>query len=277
MRKKVFSAILAVGLITVSAMTTCAQDSDRNDVRSRIASGGWNPVYGELVNEAEYAKMAAALYTGSIGAYFNDYLDRSIAKFQRTAPDVAKKALWDAVKRAFKDRGKSFKVGKIGIKAGIATYRRWKYVSAHVPTGKTEKYKIKGPLGTWTYGYRPEMKLVKKKIPLPNHHQPYVAFRIYPTSGNSGSSGGGGNSGSATGSRIDYTIYNSTDRTIKFQLPSGKWYKLSPGKTGKYYNTRSNPRITIPGSKRGDYRLTSGKHKFWIMTDGRIGFDRNYR
>ena len=49
--------------------------------------------------------------------------------------------------------------------------------SVRVPDG-TEKYKINGPLGSWTWGYRPKYKTVERRVPLPNHHQPYVAIRF---------------------------------------------------------------------------------------------------
>jgi hypothetical protein len=92
---------------------------------------------------------------------------------------VGKNALEKAIRRALKDQGRSFNIGKVGVKAGIATYQRWKVVKVDVPDG-TERYKIKGPFGTWTWGYRPKMKRVERKIPLPNHHQPYIGFGIYP-------------------------------------------------------------------------------------------------
>jgi hypothetical protein len=171
-------AVLAV-LAMLGTMPARAQDSNRNEVRGRVAEGGWEIVWGELVNEAEYAKMVAALYTGSPEAYFSDYLDRTIARVQRTAPDVGKQAILNAMQRAFRDNGRSFQLGKVGVKAGIATYQRWNDVIVDVPDG-VERYRIDGPFGTWTYGYRPRMKRVERRIPLPNHHQPYVGFRIYP-------------------------------------------------------------------------------------------------
>ena len=173
---------LAAAALSMSGGEARAQfehNSNRNEVRARVEGGGWEIVWGEVVNEAEYAKMAASLYAGSPQAYFGDYLERTMAKVSRTAPDVGTRALRNAIQRAFRDKGKSFRLGKVGVKAGIATYQRWKMVSADVPDG-TERYKIKGPFGTWTYGYRPRLKLVEKRIPLPNHHQPYIGFWIYP-------------------------------------------------------------------------------------------------
>jgi len=269
MLRQKFAAIALATLAVGSLVhTASAQDSDRNQVRARISAGGWYVVYGELVNEAEYAKMAAALYAGSPQAYFNDYLNRTIVRVQRTAPEVARRALYDTVRRALRDRGRTFRLGKVGVKGGIATYRRWKYVSSHVPTGQTERYKIKGPFGTWTWGYRPEMKLVRKRIPLPNHHQPYVAFRIYST-GSTPSPSPGGNL-----QQIRYTLRNASGQTVRFRLPSGRSYVLYPGQTQSYRNTgRPGAMQIYVYNSRRTYTLRSGNHIFWKMSSGRIGLD----
>lgn len=164
--------------IAAPSRSRAGNESNRDDVRARVEADGWNVVWGVTINEAEYAKAAAALYSGNLGAYFGDYLDRNIEKFQRNAPGVTRDALVNTLKKAFKDRGRTFRVGRIGVKAGIATYQRWYTQSIQVPDG-TERYKIHGPFGSWTWGYRAKFKTVTKQVPLPNHHQPYVAFRLY--------------------------------------------------------------------------------------------------
>jgi hypothetical protein len=160
-------------------------ESNRNDVRSRVADGGWEIVWGVNINEAEYAKFAVAFAAsvasgnvGALAAYFKNDLDRSIDKFLRNAPGIAKDALRKAVMNALKDRGQTIRVGKIGVKGGIATYKRWEAVSIYEPDGM-ERYKIRLPLGGWTWGWRPKFKKVTNKLQLPNHHQPYVGFRLF--------------------------------------------------------------------------------------------------
>jgi hypothetical protein len=165
--------------------TSRGNKSNRNEVRARIEGGGWNIVWGVTINEAEYAKFIAAIAEsvasenpGPILHYFDVYLQRTIDKMEANAPGIARQALLNAIIKALKDRGRMFKLGRIGIKGGIVTYSRWYTQTVKVPDG-TERYKIKGPFGTWTWGYRPKFKDVTKKVPLPNHHQPYIGFRLY--------------------------------------------------------------------------------------------------
>jgi hypothetical protein len=168
----------AVAVVLLAAVPAVAQDSNRNQVRANVESGGWSVVWGVTINEAEYAKASISIYSGSYSAYFNDLLNRNIEKFRANAGGVVASAISNAIKQSFRGRGTTVRVGKVGVKAGLATYNRWSMVSMKVPDG-TERYKIKGPWGTWTYGYRPKWKTVSKKVPLPNHHQPYVAFRLF--------------------------------------------------------------------------------------------------
>jgi hypothetical protein len=169
---------LGIALIVLAAAPAVAQDSNRNQVRANVESGGWNVVWGVTINEAEYAKASASLYSGSFSAYFDNLLQRNIDKFRAKSGGVAASAIVSTIRQAFKSNGATLRAGKLGVKAGIATYNRWQMISYKVPDG-TERYKIKGPFGTWTYGYRPKFKTVTKKVPLPNHHQPYVAFRLF--------------------------------------------------------------------------------------------------
>ena len=169
----------SVAMLT-AASVEAGNESNSAEVRRRVAANGWEVVWGIRINEAEYAKFIAHCYNGTPTVYFNQYLNRTVAKFQQNAPGIARGAVYRAVLNAFRNRGQTFHIGKVGVKAGIATYRRW--YTQRVPDG-TEKYKIYGPRNpitgkrTWTWGYRPRYRV--KRISLPNHHQPYVAFRLY--------------------------------------------------------------------------------------------------
>ena len=165
--------------------TSRGNQSNRDEVRARIEGGGWNIVWGVTINEAEYAKFIAAIAEsvatdnpGPVLQYFDEYLQRMLDKMEANAPGIARDALYQAIIKALSDRGRTFRIGRIGIKGGIATYNRWYSQTISVPDGM-ERYKIKGPFGTWTWGWRPKFKNVTKKIPLPNHHQPYIGFRLY--------------------------------------------------------------------------------------------------
>lgn len=82
---------------------------------------------------------------------------------------------------------------------------------------------------------------------------------------------------SSTGApRIEYTIWNDSNLTVRFRLPSGRDYSLKPGKRGSYDNTGRNLKIKVYNSGR-TYNLSSGDHKFfWNSSKGRIGFDKHY-
>jgi hypothetical protein len=171
--------------VEVSRSVLEGNESNRDAIRAGIESGGWSIAWGVTINEPEYAKFiaacAVALSTGNLGAvgqYFQDYLNRSIDKFKRDVPNVARAELVNTVLKALKNRGATFRVDRIGIKAGIASYRRWYRTTIQVPDG-TERYKIRGPLGTWTWGYRPKFRSVTTETPLSNHHQPFVGFRLF--------------------------------------------------------------------------------------------------
>jgi len=153
-------------------------DSDRQAVRNRIEGGGWNIVWGKTVAAREYAELVATTASGTLGAYFGYLLEANIEKMQRQLPGVSKRVLMDAVTRAIQGK-QVVRIGRMGIKGGIATYRYWNTVTVQVPDG-TERYKIKGPFGSRTWGYRPKYKTVTKTVPAePNNHQPYFGFRVY--------------------------------------------------------------------------------------------------
>jgi hypothetical protein len=158
--------------------------SNRNEVRARVAAGGWTVMWGVNVNEAEYARFIAAVAAAvasvnpaPIAQYISDYAERTWLKVKAAFPGAVKSAVIGFILRAIKSGGSQTRFGSMGVKAGVATYQRWYHVSARVPDG-TERYKIHGPWGTWTWGYRPKFKTIQRKISLPNHHTPYVAFRI---------------------------------------------------------------------------------------------------
>lgn len=178
------SVFLVVGASFSAAAV--ASESDRSEVRGRVESGGWNIVWGKTIAAGEYAEFTAAAAAsvatanpGPVSAFFGALIDQNIEKMSRNAPGVSKKAIRDALVKALNDRGREFRIGRVGIKGGIATYRYWHRVTVKVPDG-TEKYKIKGPFGSWTWGYRPKYKTVTKTVPAePNNHQPYFGFRLY--------------------------------------------------------------------------------------------------
>lgn len=152
-------------------------ESDRQSVRNRIEGGGWHIVWGKTIAAREYGELVAATYSGTLGAYFGYLLEENVKKMEKQMPGVGRDVLMKAIKQAMSGN-QIVRVKDMGVKGGIATYRYWNVVTVKVPDG-TEKYKIKGPLGSWTWGYRPKFKTVTKEVPAePNNHQPYFGFRL---------------------------------------------------------------------------------------------------
>lgn len=172
---------MLVGLLIMTPASR-AEETNRNEVRQAIETDHWQVVWGITINEGEYAKfliaVAAAAETGNPGPiyqYFNDYLDRTIKKVARNAPEIGLRALHDLITRAFNSQGRVLRNGRLEVSAGIATYRRWEHVIYDEP--RTYKCKQKLPFGGWTWSVCTTTERVEKDIPWPNHHQPYVRFR----------------------------------------------------------------------------------------------------
>jgi hypothetical protein len=154
------------------AVAQFPQESNRDQVRANVASGGWNVVWGVTITEAEYAKASISISSGSYAAYFDGLLQRNIDKFRAYTRGVAASAISDAIKRSFKGRGTMVRVGRIGVKAGVATYSRWQIRRVWVDS----RWRVL-PIGVKPIGGH--WKIVNKKFPLPSDYQPYVAFRLF--------------------------------------------------------------------------------------------------
>jgi hypothetical protein len=74
--------------------------------------------------------------------------------------------------------------------------------------------------------------------------------------------------------RFSYTLRNESDVAVRYRLPGGNEYRLSPGdrRSHVYDGPAGSAKITVLTSGR-TYTLSSGSHKFWSMRDGRVGLD----
>ncbi|KAK3995737.1 hypothetical protein QBC44DRAFT_387944 [Cladorrhinum sp. PSN332] len=73
------------------------------------------------------------------------------------------------------------KAGKFDLKAGVASYRRWSTVSMDLPCTRQarKKYEVAGGFkGSFDYPEFYSCKYGPKEVPWPNHHIPYLKFRI---------------------------------------------------------------------------------------------------
>ncbi|KNG80954.1 hypothetical protein ANOM_011566, partial [Aspergillus nomiae NRRL 13137] len=136
--------------------TVAKEVTNRNEVRAAIAEGGWNVVYGDLINEGDVLTFIISIPTGAVGGWVAQQVQAQLAKFSQSLSEVSD----DVVLQATNYLGNLIKGGGsgesdihgLGVKGGFATYNR------HM-----------------------EYFLWGRKIgshDLPNNHQPYIAIRV---------------------------------------------------------------------------------------------------
>lgn len=179
---------LPLALAVMLGMTAVVngEDSNQKEVRAKIAKGGWHVYYGEKITEAEYAGISAAVAASvatenpaPVLKYLEDYVDRTVTKLKGKAPELTATVLRELVEKAITTKGGSAKLGKVDVKFGIATYKRWQRVVYHEPRTRQVR-KEKKVLGKTIVWHEPEvyMEKVEKIIPLPNWHDPYIGIRV---------------------------------------------------------------------------------------------------
>jgi hypothetical protein len=124
--------------------------TNKGEVQASVRNG-WVVAWGKEINHFEYAKLVAAMATGTVGVYLNDLVRESA---QTLGTDIVIKAI--------KNKGQTFGAGKFRVQAGIATYNHW----------TTEKV----PKVVWQ-GIKSRTEWREVKVPRPNTHQPYVRWR----------------------------------------------------------------------------------------------------
>jgi len=132
--------VLSGVILALSASPTFAANN-KDEVRGNVKNG-WTVAWGKEVDHIEYGKLAAAMATGTTGAYLSNLLKDSAATLGK-----------EVVIKALKNRGQTFKAGRFEVQAGIATYKHWT-MERNLFTGKMVK------------------------VPRPNTHQPYVRWRV---------------------------------------------------------------------------------------------------
>ena len=178
-------ALAFVGLLTLNSYAF-AEDSNQKEIRANIAKGGWNVYYGEKITEAEYVGISAATAVAvatenpaPVLKYLEDYVNRTVKKLKSKAPEMTETALRQLVEKAITAKKGESRVGKVDVKFGIATYKRWQRVVYDEPRTRQVK-KEKKVLGKRIVWHEPEvyMERVEKITKLPNWHDPYIAIRV---------------------------------------------------------------------------------------------------
>ncbi|KAK8148820.1 hypothetical protein G3M48_009030 [Beauveria asiatica] len=128
----------------------------RNEVRARIAEGGWEVIYGKLFNEFDILEFIISIPTGTVGVWVAEQVQAQLQKFSQSLRDVSPDVVDEATNfltalMKGKSAGEADFHG-LGVKGGFATYNRWM------------EWRLFG-------------KLVGRHS-LPNNHQPYIAIRV---------------------------------------------------------------------------------------------------
>ncbi len=269
-------------------------DSNRGEVRAGISAGGWSVAWGKTIDEGEYARFMLAVASSAtcecftpLNKYFDNLLTENVRKFQSSAKDAGQDAMMNLLAQAFQSRGQVFRNGRLEVQAGIATYQRSKRVVYHEPS--TSKKKVSYGFG-WTYV--PEVTMEKKErvIPLPNHHQPYIKFRVVSAPHNSSphltpsrppvfpSNNSQGFPPPQTGRLHEVKIENATSFAVSYQLfrvgIGWESFVIQPGQGNSHTSSATDFRIQYdaffaPGVQNEQHTQRPGyRHAFIQIPNG---------
>ncbi|KIW01743.1 uncharacterized protein PV09_06919 [Verruconis gallopava] len=131
--------------------------SDREQVQQEIAAGGWDILWGDVINEFDALTFLVSLPTGTTAAWVAEQVEVQLQKFAQSSTDVSSDVLHQATLILEgivegKWLGK-WDINGLEVKGGIATYHRW-----------------------WKFGFW-KLRLGGKKR-LPNNYQPYIGLRV---------------------------------------------------------------------------------------------------
>ncbi|PKY07475.1 hypothetical protein P168DRAFT_287955 [Aspergillus campestris IBT 28561] len=136
--------------------TSGKEVTNRNQVRADIAAGGWEVVWGDLINEGDVLTFLISIPTGSVAGWVTQQVQAQLAKFSQSLGDVSDDVVAQAttyLENLMKGRGSGeADINGLGVKGGFATYSR------HM-----EYYLWGRKVGSHA---------------LPNNHQPYIALRV---------------------------------------------------------------------------------------------------
>jgi hypothetical protein len=130
--------------------------TNSDQVQAAIAEGGWEVVYGDVINETDVLTFIISIPTGTVAGWVAEQVEEQVVQFAQSAGDISDEVVGQAVHYleslvTGRHAGEA-DVNGLGVKGGFATYVR------HV------EY--------WFFG----KKVASHK--LPNSHQPYIALRV---------------------------------------------------------------------------------------------------
>ena len=261
MKKRILSLALLLSLLmsVLYPAISYAEESNQGEVRAALAQGGWKVVYGDLINEADYAEFIAAVALAvatenpaPIYEFFNYQLQEQVRKIKQSAPEITEDALVELLIRAFNSNGAVLRDGRLEISAGLATYNRWDTIVYDEP--RTYKCKQPLPFGGWTWIPCTKTVKVERKVPYPNNFQPYFRFRW---------TSGGQVSNSPNANQNPYAVVcikNNTGWSITYRARWGN-------------NEWKDFKVSAYGSRWHAWNYASGSHS---SPDFRIRFDADF-
>jgi hypothetical protein len=130
---------------------TMTEKTNRNEVRAAIAAGGWEIVWGDLINEWDIMTLIVSVPTGTVAGWVEQQVQAQVQKFGQSLDTVSGEVMQQAIDfltdLLVNRRSGERDINGLGVKAGIATYNR----------------RFKTIFGT---------------TKLPNNHQPYIGLRV---------------------------------------------------------------------------------------------------
>ena len=273
--------ILLMAVLIISLSLCIAEDSNRNEVRAQIAEGGWDVVWGDLINEGDYLDLtlsiASAYETASLEPlqrFFSNQIDVQVNKMQSNAQNLAISEIKDLILSSFKNDGQTFRRGNLEVTAGIVTYKRWQTAIYDEPY--TYKCKQSLPLGGWTWSVCTSSKRVEKQVPLPNNHQPYIRFRIVSGEGSNtipiSAPNPTGPTLIPTPDQRSPTSLNKNQLVLGEQMLAGEYITSSSGRYRFIYQTDGNLVLYGDGYRALWNSGTNGKpgNRVIMQTDGNL-------
>ena len=124
------TTLVGIPAVTIMAPTVVEQaqassfSSNRNQVRANLDKWGHYILWGVNMNEAEVSKLGGSVFlSGGSGAvsYFENLVERNIAKLKRNAAGLPEKILEDIILQSLR-QGRPIYYKNVQVDAGIATY-----------------------------------------------------------------------------------------------------------------------------------------------------------
>jgi len=142
----------------------------------------FSSTFGSQVNEVK--SLLEAVVKNELNAQVAQPIRDGVTEIKKLIQDEVFNPIQQVVKKTVDVssaiKAIPFKPGSFSMKADVASYRRWSTVSMNLPCTRQKRadYEVAGFKGSFDYPEFYPCPYGPKEIPWPNHHIPYVKFRI---------------------------------------------------------------------------------------------------